>query len=149
MRSLDASAERFRDSHTAIRRGSLRALPVLAHGVSTHAQGLRLRGAEGQLALVATFMWPSPCQERVGTPKWCFRSSMAGLRVPLSFASPATLRSPAPDSGPRRCATPFLCGSFIRDSMPVYPGAFPDTFLRPFLLPPQRKRWLVSFAPAH
>jgi hypothetical protein len=23
---------------------------------------------------------------------------------------------------------PFLCGSFIRNSMPVYPGAFPDTF---------------------
>jgi hypothetical protein len=27
------------------------------------------------------------------------------------------------DSEPKWCATPFLCGSFIRYSMPVYPGA--------------------------
>ena len=40
------------------------------------------------------------------------------------FASPVALRSPAPDSGSGWCATPFLYGSFIRDSMPVYPGAF-------------------------
>ena len=44
---------------------------------------------------------------------------MADLRVPLSYASPAALRSLAPDSGPRRFATPFLCGSFIHYSMPV------------------------------
>jgi hypothetical protein len=32
-------------------------------------------------------------------------------------------------------AIPFLCGSFIRNSMPVYPGAFPDPFiLSPFIL---------------
>src|SRR5262245_39269849 len=29
----------------------------------------------------------------------------------------------AHDSGPRWCATPFLCGSLIRYSLPVYPGA--------------------------
>ena len=40
------------------------------------------------------------------------------------FASPVALRSPAPDSGSGWCATPYLYGSFIRDSMPVYPGAF-------------------------
>ena len=47
-------------------------------------------------------------------------------------ASPVALRPPAHDSGPKWCATPFLCGSLIRYSMPVYPGAFPD----PFLFPP-------------
>ena len=49
---------------------------------------------------------------------------MAGLLVPLSNASPAASRSPAHDSGSGRFAIPFQCGSFIRDSMPVYPGAF-------------------------
>jgi len=43
-------------------------------------------------------------------------------------ASPAALRPPAHDSGPRWCAIPFLCGSLIRYSMPVYPGAFSDFF---------------------
>ena len=38
-------------------------------------------------------------------------------------ASPAPLRTPVHDSEPRWCATPFLCGSLIRYSMPVYPGA--------------------------
>src|SRR5207253_8212689 len=38
-------------------------------------------------------------------------------------ASPASLRTQAHDSEPKWCATPFLCGSFIRYSMPVYPGA--------------------------
>src|SRR5262245_54274914 len=37
----------------------------------------------------------------------------------------------AHDSGPRWCATPFLCGSLIRYSLPVYPGAFLDYFIRP------------------
>jgi hypothetical protein len=38
-------------------------------------------------------------------------------------ASPASLRTQAHDSEPKWCATPFLCGSFIRYSMPVYLGA--------------------------
>ena len=46
-------------------------------------------------------------------------------------ASPASLRTQAHDSGPKWCATPFLCGSLIRYSMPVYPGAFLDHFIRP------------------
>ena len=48
-------------------------------------------------------------------------------------ASPASLRLPAHDWGSGRFATPFLCGSFIRDSKPVYPGAFPESCL--FKLP--------------
>ena len=39
-------------------------------------------------------------------------------------ASPAMLPPPAHDSEPGWVAGPFLYGSFIRYSMPVYPGAF-------------------------
>src|SRR5437867_3422698 len=46
-------------------------------------------------------------------------------------ASPASLRTQVHDSEPRWCATPFLCGSLIRYSMPVYPGAFLDHLVRP------------------
>jgi hypothetical protein len=44
-------------------------------------------------------------------------------------ASPASLRTQAHDSEPKWCATPFLCGSLIRYSMPVYPGASLMTLL--------------------
>src|SRR5918993_2878797 len=44
------------------------------------------------------------------------------VRTPVN-ASPASLRTQAHDSEPRWCATPFLCGSLIRYSMPVYLGA--------------------------
>src|SRR5262249_15062350 len=37
----------------------------------------------------------------------------------------------AHDSEPKWCATPFLCGSLIRYSLPVYPGAFLDYLVRP------------------
>ena len=38
-------------------------------------------------------------------------------------ASPASLRRQVHDSEPKWCGTPFLCGSLIRYSMPVYLGA--------------------------
>jgi hypothetical protein len=44
------------------------------------------------------------------------------VRTPVN-ASPASLRTQAHDSEPKWCATPFLCGSLIRYSMPVYLGA--------------------------
>src|SRR5262249_59671159 len=43
-------------------------------------------------------------------------------------ASPASLRMQVYDSEPKWCATPFLCGSFIRYSIPVYLGASLITF---------------------
>ena len=43
-------------------------------------------------------------------------------------ASPASFRTQTHDSEPKWCATPFLCGSLIRYSMPVYPGASLMTF---------------------
>ncbi len=47
----------------------------------------------------------------------------------LVNASPAVLPWLAHDSGLEWFANPFPCGSFIRDSLPVLTGAFPDTFL--------------------
>src|SRR5262249_49411086 len=44
------------------------------------------------------------------------------VRTPVN-ASPASLRMQVHDSEPKWCATPFLCGSLIRYSMPVYLGA--------------------------
>src|SRR5262245_10781916 len=52
-------------------------------------------------------------------------------------ASPASLQTQAHDSEPRWCATPFLCGSLIRYSLPVYPGAFLDHLVRS----PQHVGW--------
>ena len=49
------------------------------------------------------------------------------------------LTNPAHDSGPKWFASPFLCGSFIRYSLPVYPGAFLDHLIRP-RQPIQRNR---------
>ena len=115
-----------RPSPTDNRRGSLQGLPVLAHGVSTHAQGLRLRGVHKRLAIniAHDVAFPLSGQSRHAEG---MISELNGwpARTPVN-ASPAVLPSPAHDSGPRWIATPFLCGSFIRYSMPVYPGAFPD-----------------------
>ena len=52
-----------------------------------------------------------------------FRSSIPSLQIPLSNASSATLPPPSHGSGPGWFATPSLYDSFIRYSMPVYPGA--------------------------
>ena len=104
-------------------RGRLRGLPVLAHGVSLHAWGLRLRRAAPHLRWRASrcclpgCLTPSaPCTTR-------FRSSIPSLQIPLSNASSAALRLPSHGSGPGWFATPSLYDSFIRYSMPVYPGA--------------------------
>src|SRR5260370_29423033 len=52
-----------------------------------------------------------------------FRSSIPSLQIPLSNASSATLPPPSHGSGPEWLATPSLYDSFIRYSIPVYPGA--------------------------
>src|SRR5271157_5085279 len=48
---------------------------------------------------------------------------MPSLQIPLSNASGAASRPPPHGSGPGWFATPSLYDSFIRYSMPVYPGA--------------------------
>jgi hypothetical protein len=78
--------------------------------------------------LASAFLWPSPSGDEVGTPIKVI-SELHGWPAwaPVN-ASPATSRPPAHDSGSSWFATPCLYGSFIRDSMPVYPGAPPDPF---------------------
>jgi len=59
----------------------------------------------------------------MGAPEQGFRSSIPSLQIPLSNASSAALRLPSHGSGPEWFAGPSLYDSFIRYSMPVYPGA--------------------------
>jgi len=83
--------------HKGIRyRGSLWGLPVSGQRVSTRAQGLRLRGVPRRLAdnVVWDVAFPLTIQGRharggdcTSWPLRC-RSSMAGLRVPLSTLHP-------------------------------------------------------------
>jgi hypothetical protein len=47
---------------------------------------------------------------------------------PLADATLAVLPLPAYDPRPKRLAKFSLSDSFIPNSKPVYPGAFPDTF---------------------
>ena len=104
--------------------GAFRVSRVLAHGVSTHARGLRLRGVKGQLALIATLhvAFPIVPQGR-HTEGVISELNTRPVCTPVN-ASPGTLLPPAHDSGPGWLAKPSQYGSFIRDSMPVYPGAF-------------------------
>lgn len=108
--------------------GNQQDLPVLATGVSTHAQGLRLRRVAARLAMI----------RRVAC---CLPPS--GPRGHASVVISELNTWPACTSGPyhtrdvaiagvgfeaERLAEPFSYDSFIRNSSPVYPGVFPDTF---------------------
>jgi len=64
-------------------RGRPQGLPVLAHSVSTHAQGLRPRQAPAHLALSLRRVLPSAL-EKASAPGTStrFRGSIPGLRVP-------------------------------------------------------------------
>ena len=69
-------------------------------------------------------MWPSPSSHRVGTPIEVISELNGWPACAPVNASPAMLPPPAHDSGLECFATAFPCGSFIRYSMPVLPGAF-------------------------
>jgi hypothetical protein len=69
--------------------------PVLALETSTHAQGLRLRRVHPHLALALWTMLPSPCQHKVGTREFGFRSLGGWPASPLPHATPETLLLPA------------------------------------------------------
>ncbi len=114
-----------RPSPATVRQGSLVGLPVLAHRVSTHARVLRLRGVKGQLALNATLhvVFPNWLQGR-HADKGDFGANIPQPMCTPVNASPRASPLPAHDSGPERVATPSQYGSLIRNSMPVYPGAF-------------------------
>src|SRR6266480_6280315 len=165
MQSLDSPPPCMEDlwliafsSRPAYFHGRRRGLPVLAHGVSLHAWGLRLRGAAPRSRYRECALLPSVRADAVGSPEpliselntqptdtpWAKPPSRAvcrNKRLPplgkatvqgsmpkqkvtsLSKASSATLPSPSHGSGPEWLATPSLYDSFIRYSMPVYPGA--------------------------
>ncbi len=91
----------------------------------------------GNLRIPLPAVWPSPSGDKVGTPIEVISELDGWPACAPVNASPATLPPPAHDSGLERFATPFLCGSFIRYSMPVLPGAFR---LSPFLPPPRGRK---------
>jgi len=103
-------------------------LPVPALGVSLPAWGLGLRRAPNRLERSPTPVYPSAGQNDVGALEVSMISELhtQPACAPVK-ASPVALRPLAHDSGSGWFATPFLCGSFIRDSEPVYPGAFSDS----------------------
>ena len=112
-----------RPSHVDKQRGSPQGLPVPVQRVSTHAQGLRLRGVVQWLASFVTAHVAFPSQVR-GRHAGELISELNGWPAcaPVN-ASPTVSPPPAHDSGSGWIAGPFPCGSFIRDSLPVYPGA--------------------------
>src|SRR6516165_6171817 len=74
-------------------------LPFLVRRVSTHAQGLRLRGVGGWLALAPSAMLPSPSPYGVGTPVKVISELNGWPACAPVNASPASSRPPTHDSG--------------------------------------------------
>ena len=73
-----------------------------------------------------------PCCPTPSAPRNTrFRSSIPSLQIPLSNASSAALLLLSHGSGPGWFAIPSLYDSFIRYSMPVYPGAIRTEGSRP------------------
>ena len=114
--------------------GRRRGLPVLARRVSRHAWGLRLRGAAPRSRCRVGALLPSVLSDAVGSPQHRFRSSIPSLPIPLSNASETASRPPPHGSGPGWFATPSLYDSFIRYSLPVYPGAIRTRGVRPYTI---------------
>src|SRR5215472_13991453 len=108
---------------TLLHAGQPWGLPVLAHEVSLHAWGLRLRGTAAHSRCRA-----QPCCLLVGRHHGLpetrdFGAQYPSLQIPLSNASSAALRLLSHGSGPRWFAIPSLYDSLIRYFVPVYPGA--------------------------
>src|SRR5438034_1229156 len=104
-------------------RGRLRGLPVLAHRVSLHAWGLRLRGAAPCSRYRKRALLPSVPPDAVGSPHYLISELNTQPTLPPVQRFQCTLRLPSHGSGPGWFAIPSLYDSFIRYSMPVYPGA--------------------------
>src|SRR5262249_23572506 len=90
---------------------------------SIFSHDLLLRGVKGPLAPYAALHVAFPIS-RQGRHTEVVISELNTWPVDTPVnASPASLRMQMHDSEPRWCATPFLCGSLIRYSIPVYLGA--------------------------
>ena len=88
-----------------------------------HAWGLRLRRVLQTLALPCPPMLPSALLNCVGTPVAIISQLDTQPACAHVNASRPVLRLATHDSGTGWLATPFLYGSLIHDSKPVYPGA--------------------------
>ena len=131
--------------------GSRWDLPVLASGVSMHAQVLRLRRVFRRLAILRCL----PCC----LPHSRTRSARGTMQISELNGWPAC--SPCPchtqdvtvlsvGFGAEWLARPFSYDSFIRDSRPVYPGAFDGPFVGAIAAMPlqpnkeDRNRWMPA-----
>jgi len=119
-------------ARAVFRRGRFQGLPVSVRGVSTHAQGLRLRGVPERLAKIVAHGVAFPLSEQGRHAEKMISELNGWPTCALVNASPAMLPWLAHDSGSGWFAIPFLCGSFIRYSLPVLTGAFSDPFSPPF-----------------
>jgi len=88
-----------------------------------HAWGLRLRRVLRMLALSHPPVLPSALLNCVGTLVAIISQLDTQPACAPVNASRPVLRLTTHDSGSGWLATPFLYGSFIHDSTPVYPGA--------------------------
>jgi hypothetical protein len=110
-------------------------LPVLEHRVSTHAQGLRLRGpAGGSLSSATSQYCLPPRTTRSASRMGDFGAQWLACVFPCQLHHVQPHGYPHMTRGHNGAAPPFMWGSFIPNSMPVYPGAFGPT--------PPAKRWL-------
>ena len=88
-----------------------------------HAWGLRLRRALQTLALPRPLVLPSALLNCVGTLVAIISQlDTQPACAPVNASRPIS-RLATHDSGSGWLAMPFLYGSYIHDSMPVYPGA--------------------------
>ena len=75
-------------------------LPVLVHGASARARGLRLRGVAVQLAISSHDVLPSASVNNLGTPDSLISELNTRPAPSPVNAWPAPLPTPAHDSGP-------------------------------------------------
>src|SRR5487761_534433 len=90
---------------------------------NVHAGGLRLRRVLRTLAFPGPPVLPSALLNCVGTLVAIISQLDTQPACAPVNASRPILRLATHDSGSGWLATPFLYGSYIHDSMPVYPGA--------------------------
>ena len=104
-------------------RGQRRDLPGSAQDVCVRAWGLRPRGVRMRLAMAAHPVWPSEQRNAVGTPdKTISRLNTQPARSPAN-ACTAALRPKRHGAGPVWLATPSLCKTLTRYTLPAWPGA--------------------------
>ena len=99
-------------------------LPVLAHGGSTHARGLADRAESNSSSRSRCCLCCLPLGRTASALRTTLISRLNALPACApADASPASLRVPTHGLGSPWVASPSAYGSFIRSSMPVYPGA--------------------------